>query len=63
MSRNTEVEDMPQCDDDDDDDSSSEAEDDLTVEDDSTNYVEAPILTEYFEKLQNRIVKDGKQGP
>ena len=52
---------MPQCDDDDDDDdSSSEAEDDLMVEDDSTNYVEAPILTEYFEKLQNRIVKDCK---
>ncbi|KAG2215881.1 hypothetical protein INT45_006788 [Circinella minor] len=56
-----EVEDMPQCDDD--DNSSSEAEDDKTVEDDSINYVEAPILTEYFEKLQNRIVKDGKQGP
>ncbi|KAG2220944.1 hypothetical protein INT45_010697, partial [Circinella minor] len=56
-----EVEDMHQCDDD--DNSSSEAEDDKTVEDDSIDYVEAPILTEYFEKLQNRIVKDGKQGP
>ena len=61
LSRNMEVEDMHQCDDD--DNSSSEAEDDKTVEDDSIDYVEAPILTEYFEKLQNRIVKDGKQGP
>ncbi|KAG2215459.1 hypothetical protein INT45_014295 [Circinella minor] len=61
LSRNMEVEYMHQCDDD--DNSSSEAEDDKTVENDSIDYVETPILTKYFEKLRNCIVKDGKQGP